>query len=186
MDIATTPLLDAALDVFLRYGFKRTTIGDIAKAAQLSRPSLYARYANKDEVYAAVLELYVHRMMGDLQTAWATCDTLDQKLDRVWDISIRPSFEMLTANPDASDVIEGSQTPAGQIAMAATTAKVVALFTDILTPYNATLNARGQSPEHLAVFIEQSKLMMLRSAKNMADLKSQFATLKAATLALTS
>ena len=180
------PLLDAALDVFLRYGFKRTTMGHIAKAAALSRPSLYARYANKDEVYAAVLQLHIHRMIADLKTAWATCDTLDQKIDRLWDISIRPSFEMLTTHPDASDIIEGSDTPAGQVAMAATQKQIVTAFTDLLAPYHGQLGPHGQTPEQLSIFIEQNKLMMMRTAKNLDDLNGQFSTLKAAILALTS
>ena len=93
---------------------------------------------------------------------------------------------MLTTHPDASDIIEGSDTPAGQVAMAATQKQVVTAFTNLLAPYHGQLSTHRQTPEQLSIFIEQNKLMMMRTAKNLDDLNGQFSTLKAAILALTS
>lgn len=186
MNASTTPILDAALDVFLRYGFKRTTMGDIAKTANLSRPSLYARYANKDEVYAAVFAAHIEKMLSTLNIAWADCDTLSGKMDCLWDHSVLPSFEMLTQHPDASDIIEGVETVAGQAAMEAATQLMTETLAELLAPYNDILEHHGQTPEKLAEFIDQSKHMMLRTAKTKDELVKKFSTLKAATLALTS
>jgi len=186
MSADNTPLLDAALGVFMRYGFKRTTMGDIAKAANLSRPSLYARYANKDEVYAAGLVLYIERTLSALNEAWEICDTLSDKLDCLWAISVLPSFEMLKQSPDASDMIEGAETDAGQRAMAAAVQPVIAALSSILAPHTAALAQHGQTAEQLAQFIDQSKHAMLRNAQDQTDLEQQFSTLKAAVLALTS
>lgn len=161
-------------------------MGDIAKAAHISRPTLYARYANKDDIFAAVFTLHVDRTLTALKAAWVDCETLSQKLDCLWAISILPSFEMITQHPDASDIIEGSDTPAGQQAMISAARQVVAAFSGVLAPYEAALNARGQTGDQVAFFVEQSKFMMLRTAKSPDDLKQQFSTLKAAVLALTS
>lgn len=48
-------LLDAAQDVFLEQGFARSTVDAIAKAAGATRKTVYARYANKEEIFAAVV-----------------------------------------------------------------------------------------------------------------------------------
>lgn len=185
MNIKTTTLLDAALGVFLRSGFKRTTMGDIAIAAGLSRPTLYARYANKDDVYAACFELYVERQLEQLSKAWAACDDLTAKMDCLWDHSILPAHEMLVQNLGAADIIEGTETPAGQLAVAKAQQKVVMALSAVLAPYKVALHAHGQSPEDLARFIDNAKHTMLRTAKSKNELIQQFSTLKAATLALT-
>jgi AcrR family transcriptional regulator len=48
------PLLAAAFSSFARYGYARTTMSDIATAAGMSRPAVYLRVRNKDELLRAV------------------------------------------------------------------------------------------------------------------------------------
>src|SRR3546814_1937855 len=53
----------AAADQFIRYGFARTTMGDIARAADMSRPALYLLFPGKEELFeAAVTHLNRIRM----------------------------------------------------------------------------------------------------------------------------
>src|SRR3954463_15785164 len=52
--VAGDPLLAAGFDAFARHGFKRTTMGDIAEAAGMSRPALYLRVKGKEDVLRAV------------------------------------------------------------------------------------------------------------------------------------
>jgi AcrR family transcriptional regulator len=47
-------ILHAAKDVFLRYGFSRTTMDDIARSAEISRPALYLHFRNKADIYRAL------------------------------------------------------------------------------------------------------------------------------------
>lgn len=48
-------ILDAAYDLFLDFGLRRTTIEDIAKRAGIGRPTLYRRFGDKDAVMQAVI-----------------------------------------------------------------------------------------------------------------------------------
>ncbi len=48
-------ILDAAAGVFLRYGFKKTSMDDLAQAASLSRQGLYLHFASKEELFKATL-----------------------------------------------------------------------------------------------------------------------------------
>jgi AcrR family transcriptional regulator len=52
--VAGDRLLAAAFDAFARHGFKRTTMADIADAADMSRPAVYLRVRNKEELLHAV------------------------------------------------------------------------------------------------------------------------------------
>jgi len=51
-----TRILDAAEHAFSAYGVARSAMADIASGADMSRPALYQHFANKEEIYAAVLE----------------------------------------------------------------------------------------------------------------------------------
>lgn len=52
-DQKTAGILDAALPVFIRYGFRKTSMADIAQAAGISRASLYLAFSNKEELFRA-------------------------------------------------------------------------------------------------------------------------------------
>ncbi|SLN17121.1 TetR/AcrR family transcriptional regulator [Pseudooctadecabacter jejudonensis] len=181
----TSPILDAALEVFGRYGYKRATMGDIAKAAGLSRQSLYARFAGKDDVYAAGLVLYATRMTDALTAAWAGRTALSDQMNDLMTLGTVPSFEMLRAMPDAADILNAAETEAGQQAMTQVKALKVALFADLLAPYEAALAGHGQTPASLATFMETALHAMLITCTTRADLDAQFASLKASVLALT-
>jgi AcrR family transcriptional regulator len=48
------PVLDAALEAFLDFGIRRTSMGEIARRAGISPATLYRRYAAKSDVVMAV------------------------------------------------------------------------------------------------------------------------------------
>lgn len=56
-----TEILDAARDVFVRYGFKKTSMDDLARAAGLSRQGLYLHFPSKEALFAAMV---AHAMDG--------------------------------------------------------------------------------------------------------------------------
>ncbi|NPU09315.1 TetR/AcrR family transcriptional regulator [Bradyrhizobium sp. 83012] len=55
-------ILDAAREVFLERGFDGTSIDEIAERAPASKPTIYARYAGKPALFAAIVE----RSIGEL------------------------------------------------------------------------------------------------------------------------
>ncbi|VAV94789.1 Transcriptional regulator, AcrR family [hydrothermal vent metagenome] len=50
-----TRVIEAAFGCFSAYGFKRTTMADIAKAAGMSRPALYLLFAGKRDIGRAII-----------------------------------------------------------------------------------------------------------------------------------
>ena len=60
-------ILDAALEVFSAYGFRGTTIDQIAAKADMSKPNLLYYFKRKDDIYAAVLEMTLEEWLGPMQ-----------------------------------------------------------------------------------------------------------------------
>ncbi|WP_280357963.1 TetR/AcrR family transcriptional regulator [Nocardia otitidiscaviarum] len=54
-DAEQNRLLDAARAEFIAHGFRRTSVGDIARRAQVSRPTVYRRIGDKDEIVQKVV-----------------------------------------------------------------------------------------------------------------------------------
>ena len=51
-------ILAAALGCFKQYGFKRTSMDDIAKSSQVSRPALYLLFKNKTDIFRAIAKRF--------------------------------------------------------------------------------------------------------------------------------
>lgn len=55
-------IADAALRLFARYGYKRSSMDDIAKEAGLAKATLYLHFKGKDDVFRAMLRLLARRV----------------------------------------------------------------------------------------------------------------------------
>ncbi len=62
-------VLDAALQVWIEHGYAGTTMARIAKAANVSKPVLYACYAHKDEALRALMVREEEKLVGAAQDA---------------------------------------------------------------------------------------------------------------------
>jgi AcrR family transcriptional regulator len=54
----TEAALDAALDVFWRYGYEGTSLTDLTNAMGINRPALYLAFTSKKQLFHEVLERY--------------------------------------------------------------------------------------------------------------------------------
>lgn len=64
-------VLHAAFNTFVSYGFKRTTMADIADAAGMSRPALYLLFKNKTDIFRAGFVMFVEELIGTMETILA-------------------------------------------------------------------------------------------------------------------
>ena len=63
---ATEAILDAAVIEFERHGFRRVALDDVARRAGVSRTTIYRRFANRDELVAAVIERENFALFADI------------------------------------------------------------------------------------------------------------------------
>jgi AcrR family transcriptional regulator len=71
-------LIEIATGVFTRYGFRKTSMDDVARAAGLSRAGLYLHFANKTELFRAVATEFATRMRRESREA---LDRTDARLE---------------------------------------------------------------------------------------------------------
>jgi AcrR family transcriptional regulator len=63
--------LERALQVFWRSGYEGASIADLTEAMGITRPSLYAAFGNKEELFRKALDRYVDGPGGYVQVALA-------------------------------------------------------------------------------------------------------------------
>jgi AcrR family transcriptional regulator len=100
-------ILEAAEAVFLRYGFRRTTMGDLASAAGLSRPALYLLFCNKERIFEGVCRRLGDRILDDVDRGLEGLEDPAERLRLAFELwAVRP-FILMTEAPDARDLVEG-------------------------------------------------------------------------------
>ena len=62
-DVRRCALLDAAVGVFTRFGFRKTSMDDVARAAGVSRQGLYLLFSNKEELFRRALDHSLSRQL---------------------------------------------------------------------------------------------------------------------------
>jgi AcrR family transcriptional regulator len=72
-------LLEAAVGVFARYGFRKTSMEEVARAAGVSRQGLYLQFANKEELFRRALE---HSLNSQLIAAEAALSRQQEGLEQ--------------------------------------------------------------------------------------------------------
>jgi AcrR family transcriptional regulator len=96
--------IKAGARVFLRFGFARATMGDIAQAAGMSRPALYLIFCSKEEVFEAVVAHWIEDSLARIAAGLATRSTLGDKLRFACEIWCVEGLELALANPDVRDM----------------------------------------------------------------------------------
>jgi AcrR family transcriptional regulator len=98
--------LDAATDVFCRYGFHRTTMGDIARQAGMSRPALYLLFPDKDAVFTAVVRQMDEAKRAEIRDEIASAAGLHVKLLRACLAWGCHGVDLAAVHPDAADLFD--------------------------------------------------------------------------------
>ena len=61
-------LIEIAASMFMERGFEGTSIDAVAEAASIGKATLYARYKDKSELFAAVLQRQIDRWLAMHET----------------------------------------------------------------------------------------------------------------------
>jgi AcrR family transcriptional regulator len=63
-------ILKAAFDAFCSYGFRRTSMEDIARGANMSRAALYLHYRNKEDIFRSLAQFYYDDAVAQVRACW--------------------------------------------------------------------------------------------------------------------
>jgi AcrR family transcriptional regulator len=101
-------IIRAAKGVFLKYGYTRVTMSDLAQAAGMSRPALYLVFAKKEDVFGAVVRQMAREVSEDVHEGLAPIKSALDKLKFVCEIWMVRPFDWLNQSPEAREIYEGS------------------------------------------------------------------------------
>lgn len=121
MDGAERRILDAAAVVFSRYGYRQTSVGQVADEAQLTRQSLYRYFENKEALFLAALQDLHEAALARAAEAGAAART--QGLDLAGRLSAQLVawldlyIERLDVSPHAGELVEESARQFGGVTL---------------------------------------------------------------------
>lgn len=97
-------VLDAALGVFSAYGYRRTTMADLAHAAGVSRPALYLFYANKEALFRALASRLLSRQLAAAIAALDDVGPPGRVLERAILARDLEVFRLFAASPHGNEI----------------------------------------------------------------------------------
>ncbi len=102
-------ILDAAARLFERYGYKKTTVEDIANEAGIGKGSVYLRFASKEEIGMA----WLHELHKHLFAEVTATERLDAK-EKIADMVVKrvmSRFDIFTRHRSSLDEVLCSLAP---------------------------------------------------------------------------
>ncbi|WP_343237241.1 TetR/AcrR family transcriptional regulator [Xanthomonas sp.] len=100
-----TRIVDAALQLFLRHGYRKVSVGDIAEAARMSRPSLYASFANKEAIFAALVLRQREQCMAQAALRLKPGQDLQARLRQLFDIWVLEPVAAVIDSENATELL---------------------------------------------------------------------------------
>jgi AcrR family transcriptional regulator len=168
--------------MFARYGFAKTTMGDIASEAGVARQTVYNAFPGKVEILNAVVELTGNETHDAIVTAWDTATSLDEKLSQFHELAPVAWFNAIRVSPDWAQVMDGIHAAAAD-ELSALDAKLKDALLAMLQR-ETSLNDAVHSPEDIVEFFYSSSINAKHGSEDIAHLRRRLAVIKSATLAL--
>ncbi len=102
-------LLQAAIQVFARYGYRKASMDEVARAAGLSRQGLYLHFPTKEVLFREVVESLLTRALAAAKAALSDeAQTLEERLVSAFDAMYGQYVESLGATPHLAELFETS------------------------------------------------------------------------------
>lgn len=97
-------IVDAARHLGLRYGMKGVTVEAIAREARVAKPTVYAYFSNKDEIFAGVMERLIEDMRHAFVNALAGDGSLSHRAGAAIAAKHAETIRLLAGSPYADEL----------------------------------------------------------------------------------
>jgi len=105
MDPKHARILDAAFALFYQHGYRKVSMGEIAQASQMSRPTLYAAFARKDDIFSALVLRQRDRSERDTAARLPGAIGLAAQLACLFDIWVVEPAASVIDSPNGIDMM---------------------------------------------------------------------------------
>jgi AcrR family transcriptional regulator len=108
-------ILDAAQNLFLRYGVKRTALDDVVREAGIAKGTLYLYFDSKDELFAAVAERLCTEVLSNAEEAIAAASSITPQIVGCLDAYIGQMHRLTAQSPHVAELTQSKQALAAEI-----------------------------------------------------------------------
>ncbi len=149
-DDRRSAVLESALKTFARYGYRKTSMDQVATDAGISRPGLYFLFDSKESLFRAAVEQALQRDLAGVERALA-------RTDRSLRANVVDAFDHWAgryvgpSTRDVAGVIDENPTLLGPVAVAAPTR-----FAGLVTAALARTTARARAVRTAETLISTS------------------------------
>ncbi len=183
MNQKTESIVTAAVTMFGRYGYSKTTMGDIAAKAGVSRQTVYNAFPGKEEVLRAAVRRYGQASIEDVRKAWGPAKGLVEKIEVFHQHVPIKYFEIMRASPEWADLMEGMHKAASEEVSQIDDAWRGALLKVFETEMSQT-SSDSRTAADIVDFFYNASVNAKHGAQDFVHLQRRLDTVKAATLAL--
>ncbi len=180
MDQKTIEIVHAGWAMFSRYGFAKTTMSDIANEAGVARQTVYNAFSSKEDILRAVVRHAGEQSLAEVQEAWATLNSLEEKLAAFQNLGPVSWFEAMQAAPDWGELMDGVHKASSE-ELKTLERQWVAALEEMLSEQVPSLT----NEHEIAAFHYSASKNAKYGVESVAELKTRLATILQATLALT-
>jgi len=99
-------ILQSAVNTITRYGYRRTSMDDIAKEAGMSRPAIYQHFKNKEAVAIAAIEMVQDQGFETAKKAGDAFEDVTQKVAAYLAAYMLYYFRLIVVGPHADELLE--------------------------------------------------------------------------------
>ena len=92
-------ILDAAMQCFLQFGYAKTSMDDVAKRANLSRPLIYLKFKSKRDLVRAIYVDFMESALEQAQSILRSKDSPKAKLAAVLEVINVSAWERVVGQP---------------------------------------------------------------------------------------
>ena len=98
-------ILDAAIKLFRHYGYRRTSMEDIAREAGVAKGTLYLYFDSKDQLFHALTQQLKDLIHGAFDEVMAAGGTASERIEGILLAKYGFYYEWVLSSPHAAEVI---------------------------------------------------------------------------------
>lgn len=169
-------ILDAAYQAFARYGYRRTSMEEIARGTGMSRASLYLQFANKEEIFRALVERVHGEAVEAAEDALVSDAPLAARLEDALVAKVGRLLDVVEDSPHGDEIVDESSRLCGDIVLASSERfqkRLAAAFTRALRSGELDLAGTGLSAPAVAELLRLSALGLKNGAGNAREYRKR-------------
>ena len=171
-------ILDAARLQFTRYGYRRTSMEDIARETGVSRASLYSYFDNKEEIFRCLAAKLHEQSLADaesqLKPGAAGASSLAASVEAALLARLRPFQEVVSESAHGAEIYDESSRLCGDLVVESAERFITMLSTALSAAARAgeiDLKAAGLTARSAAELVHLSSAGLKQGASDVSTIE---------------